>query len=455
MRRTFRWLLSMVGLASMLVPVTPSAAIVAERTPMNVGGLVVSSTSVKELKGEGTIIRTYAMLRVTSADREALVGTVIPVVADGGRIGDERTWVEMMPALSKDAEVSLVVIDGSLPYEVSTGSPPEPFQAPGYLTVGEMIESEYNLIYGYGWACPRYLPGSYYHNLTGAPSGARAAVNAGYEAWENDASSWMEFNDAGTTSIRSQSNDGTNAVFWLTDNAGTYLARTWVYANGSRITGFDVQFNTRYSYSTNPNTSQVDIQSVATHEAGHDVGLDHVSNCTQIMGTQWIGGVEYGCLDYGEKHRTLGSDDLAGLRFLTPYNDIRGTFQAQSPSNSTLIMIPGQRYPTDLNPAKFTARFRNTGKTPWGNWSAGSNEIRLNTALPANRTSPFCDSTWISCARPDRATTLVCTGEEITMDWYMKAPLAVGTYDEAFGFVVGSTTVVSSSPRWSEIIAQG
>lgn len=205
-----------------------------------------------------------------------------------------------------------------------------------------------------------------------------------------------------------------------------------------------------------PASDQMDVPSVAVHEAGHDLGLDHVANCTPVMGVVLDAQGFDTCDDYGVLDRTLQADDLAGLRFLYPYNSFSASVTSQTPLDSLILMIPGQRYPNDLAPVPFQATFRNTGRSPWGSWQDKNYPVRVGTTLPDNRPSPFCDSTWVGCNRPAQYSGgAVCNGSSITMSWYMKAPTAVGQYDEAFGALVENVAwLVKASPRWSDIVAQ-
>jgi hypothetical protein len=82
---------------------------------------------------------------------------------------------------------------------------------------------------------------------------------------------------------------------------------------------------------------------------------------------------------------------------------------------------------------------KNTGSTTWLN--TGATPIRLGTALPYDRTSSFCDSTWISCAR---AGTLlessVAPGQTGTFEFWVKAPNTSGTYNEYFNLLSEGNT---------------
>jgi hypothetical protein len=74
----------------------------------------------------------------------------------------------------------------------------------------------------------------------------------------------------------------------------------------------DIAFNpnVHFSTSTPPLANYVDLQSVATHEFGHALGLDHSGVAHAVM---------FPAGDTGEsQQRTLSTDDLIGMSFLYP-----------------------------------------------------------------------------------------------------------------------------------------
>jgi hypothetical protein len=74
----------------------------------------------------------------------------------------------------------------------------------------------------------------------------------------------------------------------------------------------DIAFNPRaeFSTSTPPLANYFDLQSVATHEAGHALGLDHSGVAHAVM---------FPAGDTGEsQQRTLSTDDLIAIAFLYP-----------------------------------------------------------------------------------------------------------------------------------------
>jgi hypothetical protein len=74
----------------------------------------------------------------------------------------------------------------------------------------------------------------------------------------------------------------------------------------------DMEFSSAYTFSTNPGAKigQVDLQAVATHEAGHFLGMDHASNVSSTMFWETPAGFI--------NQRNLSSDDIAGISTLYP-----------------------------------------------------------------------------------------------------------------------------------------
>jgi hypothetical protein len=84
---------------------------------------------------------------------------------------------------------------------------------------------------------------------------------------------------------------------------------------------------------------------------------------------------------------------------------------------NTAIMSPNTTY-------YVVFKARNTGNTTWSN--SGANPVRLGTSNPIDRSSTFCDSSWLSC---NRAAALqeasIAPGEIGTFAFWVKVPYAV------------------------------
>lgn len=74
-----------------------------------------------------------------------------------------------------------------------------------------------------------------------------------------------------------------------------------------------VRFNDEhYNWDRNPSSHEADIETVALHEIGHVLGLEHSSVPTAVM---------FPRIPLGEENRFLDSDDRAGLHALYPHED--------------------------------------------------------------------------------------------------------------------------------------
>lgn len=169
-------------------------------------------------------------------------------------------------------------------------------------------------------------------NEASAPvSGATTAIISGLNAWINQTGPVnLGWNFTGTTSTAERVLDGENVIFWgATSNpADTYLARTtvWYTSNGEAVE-IDMQFNTDYLWSTSASSGRYDIQSVTTHEAGHAIGLNHVSAISEVM---------YPSQASNSTKRFLGSGDRNGVESLygSGCNGLTSTITGTTGSNT-------------------------------------------------------------------------------------------------------------------------
>jgi hypothetical protein len=140
----------------------------------------------------------------------------------------------------------------------------------------------------------------YYVNATTART---THVNAAADTWSSAGANFA-FNYRGQHSRTGGPQlNYYNEIMWR--DLGTYnaLAVATIWVSGSTIIEADMSFNTRYNWSTSGST--YDVQTVALHEFGHWVGLDHSSSYGSIMYYQYKGTQRY-----------LSSDDLAGIRYI-------------------------------------------------------------------------------------------------------------------------------------------
>lgn len=103
-----------------------------------------------------------------------------------------------------------------------------------------------------------------------------SAVSSAANTWSaiNPAGLVLQFQ--GTTSSTTASYNGENAVAWDNEGSNGTLATAYVWSAGGIIFETDMVFNDFYNWSTSGAT--YDIETVALHEFGHWVGLDHSSS---------------------------------------------------------------------------------------------------------------------------------------------------------------------------------
>ncbi len=145
-------------------------------------------------------------------------------------------------------------------------------------------------------------------NDSGGPAGSSLAVQNAANTWSN-AGAKFEFNFSGTHSrTGSCSQNWVNEVTWHDLGSGSTLAYAiWWYYSTGEIFEADMVFNTSHDWSTASQTPSgyYDVETVALHEFGHWLSLDHSSEYNAIM---WH--------SYKGPQRTLHSDDIEGIKYI-------------------------------------------------------------------------------------------------------------------------------------------
>jgi hypothetical protein len=110
----------------------------------------------------------------------------------------------------------------------------------------------------------------------------------------------------------------------------------------SQMIDADIEFNPQIQFTTTtaPGPNQFDLQSVATHEIGHLLGLDHSGLAEAVM-------FPFGDTTSAGERRSLSLDDLLGIAFLYPSpnfaastGEITGTVDlAGSPAFAAQVVV--------------------------------------------------------------------------------------------------------------------
>ena len=170
---------------------------------------------------------------------------------------------------------------------------------------------------------PAQLPIRYVVNASSAPStiggdAAIAALDAGLASWAAPVCTrWRSTNGGATSVARGNANDRVNTFLWISSAWPAELGpvnsvigvTTPVWTSGGYFIDADIQFNNvGFTWSTDGRARTVDTQSIATHEEGHFLGLDHSAQASAVMYASYSGGIK----------RTLTTDDQAGVCTIYP-----------------------------------------------------------------------------------------------------------------------------------------
>lgn len=145
------------------------------------------------------------------------------------------------------------------------------------------------------------------------------AVNNSFNTWKNDLGSYITFTFGGITTAKHSNFDNINSIYF--DNIDS-LGYCWVYIDAAtgRIIDADICLDT-LDINGNPIpwaigaiSGKLDVQDTLTHEVGHFIGLDDLTDATYPADadqTLWKWG-EYNDIS----RRSLEKGDIAGLRYL-------------------------------------------------------------------------------------------------------------------------------------------
>jgi hypothetical protein len=143
----------------------------------------------------------------------------------------------------------------------------------------------------------------------------QAAIKAAYQTWSAVScsvfsASYTGLVTAGTATTRDRVNTHAFPSSWSSSFPQNALGftRTSYDPSSGKILDADIFYNPRYSWSSSGAFSAYDLQSVATHEIGHEMGFDHSSHSSATM---------YHSTPNGATHqRSLHSDDIAAACYL-------------------------------------------------------------------------------------------------------------------------------------------
>ena len=285
----------------------------------------------------GGQVFTRWSFEVTETIEGSASGT-ITVRTEGGFDGQLVHVVSGQPDLAVGDRVQLWLEPDAGEYlPVGGEDAAVPITPEGLLVADHDDSAENFVLEGFYWAdFDSAVPFLINPNTPDLPgTGEVGAITAAFQKWEDDPLSIVDFDYGGATAIKKRTLDGTNAVFWAGAGGQTYLARTTSYfrPNGELVE-FDIQFNPYWDWVDGSENGKFDVQSVATHEAGHGLGLGHPSGSGAIM---------FATLASGLKKRNLSNGDLGGLRTLygIPACEGQEATLAGTDGNDNLTGTPG------------------------------------------------------------------------------------------------------------------
>jgi hypothetical protein len=186
------------------------------------------------------------------------------------------------------------------------------------------------------------VPGA---NVTGSRTQA-AVINQAFQAWQSIVPVSLQQGADTAPTVKADQYDRLNVITTNTSPTdlppGVYAyTYTFYFDDGGpgvvdplgrpvlfpgQIIEADMAFSSSYSFTTSTTvpSNQTDLQSIATHEAGHFLGMDHASNTSSTMFWNTVPGYSY--------QRNLTTDDIAGISTLYP----PPSFAAQGTLNGTV-----------------------------------------------------------------------------------------------------------------------
>jgi MYXO-CTERM domain-containing protein len=166
------------------------------------------------------------------------------------------------------------------------------------------------------------LPVTYKINQSTIPSSISAIavsrVDAAFASWGAPGCTNFATIDGGNTSLSYNYQDGTNVIRWISQSWPSQLGDVSsvigvtmpVWDNGGIIFDADIVFNdVGFDWNDTGSAGHVDTQSIATHEEGHFLGLDHTNAQGATMEAYYGGGTSL---------RSLEQDDINGVCTLYP-----------------------------------------------------------------------------------------------------------------------------------------
>ena len=155
------------------------------------------------------------------------------------------------------------------------------------------------------------------------PASALAAVQAGFDAWENELNPFglpdasiidYTYDLSPVTTSGEPKLDGENSVSWgTTPSNAIAVTYYWYTRRGKKLVEFDMVLSKALPWSAAGAANTYDVQNITTHEAGHTLVLLDLYNYADSKLTMY----GYGALGETNK-RDLGLGDMLGVEKIYP-----------------------------------------------------------------------------------------------------------------------------------------
>ncbi len=253
---------------------------------------------------------------------------------------------------------------------------------------------------------------SWRYNSSGKPGGLTGdsgAVDGGASVWGTVGANFS-FTNSGTTTAGTgacnNSTDGSNTVGWAVQSGSTLAVTcTWYSTapNPDDAVEFDMEIDPGWTWTTGTSGINTDLQSVATHEFGHALGLGHSAISAAVM---------YPSYTQGTNKRTLHADDIAGI--IAIYGATGGgptSTPTTAPPTNTPTTAPPTATPTRTNTPTPTTVPPTATPTRTNTPTATATSPAQATATPTKTTVPATATPTKTSAPPTATPTKTPPGQ--------------------------------------------